>query len=488
MLKKYKLLPALLLLLLVGGCAHPSWTTAGKIVPPVYETCPLEGKWSVIKELGSAGYSGRTSLEAAGSLLQFSREAAILSSDVWNKPTYKVKKVNATDYLMTRYTILDSELALTSEKVEVVTVFADSNYLGEFMKINDAAVISFVQNKVLLLQRIAAHADDPRSIANASIDDIDQYNKTGASGVFIGLKIPSNHDFIYKTVWVAADNKKLHPVLIRNDIYFPRKSGFWELQVRQENNRKALSAHNMAEKDLAAETGKVSAKTLSSTRSSGPESIVIDYIGNDYVAIESNTGGIARLQVLPVDKLSSPIGIKVSDLLGPAGLKAYHGAREQAVQTLNSQGTTLIKSDINEDNYGLTRENGHWYLQGRVNYDSNNRPGSMDYNIKYLPPANLVFYDALYPGWQSIKDRVPNALDAVTSPNKDIAVVKTKSKLYIFGINGEQLNSIPLGEIDLDEGTTIIMAEWATGFYVDDWEKNFLTNGASVKQGDGSLV
>lgn len=476
MLRKYKLFPALFLLLLVGGCVNPSWTTAGKIVPPVYEVCPLEGKWSVIEELGSDGYSsGKTSLGAAGSLLQFSREAAILSSNVWNQPTYKIKKVNAADYLITRYTVLDSELASTSEKVEVVTVFADSNYLGEFMKIDDATVVSFIQNKVLLLHKIAAHADDPRSIANASIDETDQYNKTGVSGIFIGLKTPSHKDYVYKTVWVAVDNKKLHPVLSRNDIYFPRQSGFWELQVKQEDNRAALSAHNMAEKDLAA-AEKVSAKTASS----GSESIVIDYVGNDYVAIENNTGGITRRQVLPVDKLSSPIGIKVSDLLGPAGLKAYHGAREQAVQTLHSQGIASINADINEDNYGLARKNGHWYLQGRVNYCGHHAPGTMEFDIKLLPPANLVFYDALYPGWQSIKDRVPNALDAFTSPNKDIAVVKTKSKLYIFGINGEQLNSIPLGEITLDEGTTIIMAEWATGFYVDDWEKNFLTNGASV--------
>lgn len=476
MLRKYKLFPALFLLLLVGGCVNPSWTTAGKIVPPVYEVCPLEGKWSVIEELGSDGYSsGKTSLGAAGSLLQFSREAAILSSNVWNQPTYKIKKVNAADYLITRYTVLDSELASTSEKVEVVTVFADSNYLGEFMKIDDATVVSFIQNKVLLLHKIAAHADDPRSIVNASIDETDQYNKTGVSGIFIGLKTPSHKDYVYKTVWVAVDNKKLHPVLSRNDIYFPRQSGFWELQVKQEDNRAALSAHNMAEKDLAA-AEKVSAKTASS----GSESIVIDYVGNDYVAIENNTGGITRRQVLPVDKLSSPIGIKVSDLLGPAGLKAYHGAREQAVQTLHSQGIASINADINEDNYGLARKNGHWYLQGRVNYCGHHAPGTMEFDIKLLPPANLVFYDALYPGWQSIKDRVPNALDAFTSPNKDIAVVKTKSKLYIFGINGEQLNSIPLGEITLDEGTTIIMAEWATGFYVDDWEKNFLTNGASV--------
>ncbi|NLV22733.1 MAG: hypothetical protein GXY49_12270, partial [Syntrophomonadaceae bacterium] len=114
-----------------------------------------------------------------------------------------------------------------------------------------------------------------------------------------------------------------------------------------------------------------------------------------------------------------------------------------------------------------------WQLQGRVNYYASSAPATVDFNINFIPPANLVFYDTLYPGWQSIKDRVPNALDAVTSPNKDIAVVKTKSRLYIFSINGQQLNSSPLGEIPLQEGTTIIMAEWATGFYVDDWEKNF---------------
>ena len=476
MLDKCKLLPVLLLCLLVSGCANLSWTTGWKIVPPVYEVCPLEGKWSVIKELGSEGYTGKTSLEDEGSLLQFSSAAAILGSNVWKKPNYKIKKVNSTDYLMTRYTALDSYLTSASPKAEVVTVFAGSNYLGEFMKIDDATVISFVQNKVLLLHKIADHADDPRSVANASIGDADQYNKTGASGVFIGLRIPSGHHYIYQTVWVAADNKKLRPLLSRNNIYFPRKSGFWELQVKQGENGEELSAHNMAEKDMTAAKDKVSARTASPAA----ESIAIDYIGNDYVSIDSNTGGGNKLQILPVDKLSSPIGIKISDLLGPAGLKAYHGAREQAVQTLYRQGITLINADVNDDNFGVTRKKGHWHLRGRVNYYGNNTPGTTDFNIDFLPPANLIFYDTLYPGWQSIKDRVPNALDEFTSPNKDIAVVKTKSRLYFFGINGEQLNSVPLGEIALKEGTTIIMAEWATGFYVDDWEKNFLTNGGSV--------
>lgn len=479
MLNKCKLLLALVLLLLVGGCNIPSWTTAGKIVPPQYDVCPLEGKWSVIEELGSEGYSGKNNLEAVGSFIQFSREIAILGSNVWNQPTYKIKKVNSNDYVMTRSIVLDSYLTSASKTIEVVTVFADSNYLGEFMKIDDTTVIAFVHNKVLLLNNVAEHADDPRLITNANIDDINQYN-TGASGIFIGLKIPLNNGFAYKTIWVATNNKKLHPILSRNDIYFPRTSGFWELQVQSAlklgKNGEELSAHNVAEKDLAATKEKGSAQRTPPI----PESIVIDYVGNDYVAINNNTGGTVKLQILPVDKLSSPIGIKIVDLLGAAGLKAYQSAREQTLQTLDRPEITWVDEDLNEDNFGLIRKNGHWHLQGRVNYKSNSIPGNMEFNINIIPPANLIFYDALYPGWQSIKDRVPNALDAFTSPNKDIAVVKTKSKMYFFGINGGQLDSMLLGEIALEEGTTIIMAEWATGFYVDDWEKNFINNGARV--------
>jgi len=472
-----KLIPVLLLLLIVVGCT-PSWTTEGKIVAPAYEHCPLEGKWSVSGEPDSAEISTDTDQEGDSRFFQFSRETAIIGSNVWSNPTYKMKKVNAKDYLMTRYTVLDSYLATIDKSVEVVTVFADANYLGEFMKTDDDDAIAFVQNKVLLLHKVAAQADDPRTIANASNGDINHYNKTGASGIFIGLKIPFNQDYVYKTLWIAADNKKLRPVLSRNDIYFPRKSGFWQLQVKNVQNREGdgeeLSARNVAEKEPVPSREKISA----ATDYSAAENIVIDYIGNDYAAIEKNTGGTVSLQVLPVDNLSSPIGIKVADLLGPAGLKSYQGGREQAMQILASQENNFINADVNEDNFGLTRRNGHWQLQGRVNYYGNSAPATVDYNINFLPPANLVFYDTLYPGWQSIKDRVPNALDAVTSPNKNFAVVKTKSKLYIFGINGEQLKSSPLGEIPLQEGATIIMAEWATGFYVDDWEKNFSASGA----------
>jgi len=481
MLNTCKLLLVLFSLLLVGGCANPSWTTAGRIVPPVYNVCPLEGKWTVIQDLGSEGYSEETNLQAEGSYAQFSREIAILGSNVWNKTSYKIKKVNSTDYLMTRYTALDSYLASINKEVDVVTIFAGSNYLGEFMKIDDSTVISFVQNKVLLLEKVADHADDPLSVPNANIIDANQYSNSGTSGIFIGLKIPDKNDYIYKTIWVAADDKMLRPVLSRNNIIFPRKSGFWELQVRRVLNKGEISdelfAHNVAAKDSAIVKGKVFAKQAQPTTNSK----VIDYIGNDYVAIENSIAGNKKLQVLPVDNLSSQIGIKVSDLLGDKGLTAYRSAREQVLRTLHDEGIAAADEDMSEDNLGLTRKNGHWHLQGRINYPSNGRLGTREFNINFTPPASLIVYDTVYLSWQNIKDRVPNALDAFTSPNKDIAIIETKNKLYIFGISGEQLDSVPLGEIGLKEGTIIIMAEWATGFYVDNWERTFLDAGAQVE-------
>ncbi|MDD4767631.1 MAG: hypothetical protein PHF87_08690 [Desulfotomaculaceae bacterium] len=479
MLKRYKLLLALLSLILLGGCANPSWTARGEIVPPVYNVCPLEGKWTVARNLAPAGDSSETDYLAEGRAAQFTRGLAVLGGYVWNKPSYKVKKVNSTDYLMTRYIELNNYLSMNKE-VDVVTIFANANFLGEFMKIDDATVIAFVQNKALLLQKTSDHADSHLPAADTNISDTDNGSDIGASGIFIGLKIPADNYFKYETLWVASDDKKLRPILTRNNIFFPRNSGFWELQVSSaaNNGTAEIFARDMAVKDPADQ--KAPEETSSEQAPKRYTAIAIDYIGNDFVAVDNISEGLGNLQILPVDKLSSQIGIKASDLLGTRGLTAYHSAREQAVRSLLDEGVALIDQAGEEENFGLTRKNGHWYLRGRINYQSGGMPGTRDFNVNLIPPANLVLYDTLYLSWRSIKDRVPNAFDAFTSPNKDIAIIVTKNKLYIYGISGEQLDSLPLGEIEMKEGENVIMAEWATGFYVDNWEKAFLSNGAQV--------
>ncbi|MDA8442020.1 MAG: hypothetical protein M0Z55_06550 [Peptococcaceae bacterium] len=482
MVRARKLLGVVLAMLMLGGCSSPAWVTAGKIMPPVNNDCPLEGKWKVLENLSANAHAGRKNQQWVGDSAQFTRGVAMLGGYVWNNPTYKVKNVNSAAYLMTKYITLSSTLVPNNKKVDVITVSAAANFLGEFMKIDNTQIIAFVQNNALLLQKVSDRVDISIASANSNVFDLNNGSKAGASGVLLGLKVPQNNDYTYQTIWVAADNKKLHPLLTENNIFFPRINGFWVLQVRdvlnQGNRDDELSAH-----DVSTKVPVTQASSMSINQRQVPAETnrrIIDYIGNDYVTIDNDIGGKKWLQVLPVDKISSEVGIKVSDLLGTRGLSAYNSARDQAVRALKNAGVTSIDEDKSEEDFGLSRKNGHWYLQGRINYQKDGSSRFKDFNIDLIPPANLIFFDTLFLNWQNIKDRVPDAIDAFTSPNRDIALIKTKTKLFVYGISDDQLDNDPLAQIELKAGENIIMAEWATGSYVDNWEKAFLDNGAKL--------
>ncbi|MGI6450029.1 MAG: hypothetical protein ACOX3R_06975 [Desulfitobacteriia bacterium] len=507
MFKKSLLLLILFLVLFLGGCTNPQGASAGKIIPPTLKHCPLEGKWEVMEELSIYGNMKDTTQQWLGSSAQFTVGAALFGGHVWDKPSYKIKRVNTANYLLTKYISLSDLLLPDTQEVEVITVYTAANFLGEFMKIDEARMISFVQNQAFLLKKVADKADSSLKAVGPQVGGINEDSNEGISGVLLGLKIPSDSGYTYKTLWVDAHRQLLHPPLEAQDVFFPRSSGFWELKV-QDVSSQGKTANILIARDVTTKVPVMqpawidSPGILSLERKLNNEGIAdeeeqkltaeaqfepaaksIVYIGNDYVALEVETSGKSELRILPVDKLSAPEGIKVSDLVGNKGLEVYQGTREQLVRALRQQGNTVIAEDILGENIGLARKNGHWYLVGRINYQRGAKLTHYDFHLNIIPPPNLIIYDTLTLSWRNIKDRVPDAVDAYTSPNKDIALIKTKNKLYIFAIRGEQLAGKPLAVFELPEGTAIVMAEWATGSYVDSWEKAFLAYGAVESKG-----
>ncbi|WP_088224775.1 hypothetical protein [Desulfosporosinus sp. FKB] len=475
-----RLLIMMLIIFLLGGCTKLSWTTAGKIIPPNSNVCPLEGKWVVIQDLSASRHGGDNDQIWIGDSAQFTRGAAMLGNYVWNQPSYKIKKVNSTDYLMTKYLMLSSSLVPNNTVIEVTTVSTSENFLGEFIRVDDFKLIAFAENKVLLLKKVSDQVDSSLAAANPNEATISQKGRPATSGVLLGLKIPENDGHAYQTLWIAANNGKLHPILTEKDIFFPRSSGFWFLQVQNVSDG-AIKEDELSARDVSTKISGLETKAMKITQHDIPETIhqkIIDYVGNDYVAIENKVDGVNQLQVLPVDKISAQEGVKISDLLENGGSVVYNNARDQAIQSLRSKGILATDNDESEENFGLTRKNGHWYLQGRINYQDENIPRYLDYNVNLIPPAKMVSYDTLCLSWQNIKDRVPDAMDAFTSPNRDIAIITTKTKLYVYGITNAELGSEPLTKINLKEGEAVVMAEWATGSYVENWEKAFAANGA----------
>lgn len=493
MVKKGLLLPLVFLLLFLGGCAEFSGASAGKIIPPSAQVSPLGGKWTVLEELDSNGSEGGAGQPWLGSDVQFAPGVVSFGGHVWDNPAYKIKRVKAEDYLLTKYIPSVGSSGLKSQKVDVITVYASGNYLGEFMKLDDTGMIFFVQNKALLLNKVADEADSTLVAGNTNAQEPNQDSREGISGVLLGLRIPAAAGYTYQTLWIAVDHQQLKPILTSDQIFFPRTSGFWELSVQNlptdGMTDNLLTARNVTAKapDLKRGDGeRAEGAGIEEQTYAEPAERVINYIGNDYIAMEKITAGINHLQVLPVDKLLSPTEIKVSDLLGDKGFNAYLNAREQAAAALREKGITSVSQDESGENFGLIRKNGRWSLVGRIHYQSGGNLEYKDFDLKLIPPANLIFYDALVLSWYNIKDRVPDATDAFTSPNRDIALVKTKTKLTIYPIGADKLGETHLAELELPEGATVIMAEWATGSYVDSWEKSFLAYGAQALA-DGSV-
>jgi hypothetical protein len=493
-------------LLILGGCSDlpgTSDTSAGKIIPPTDTTSPFSGKWTVQEDLGTGEGPEGTVPQWTGKSVQFTEDCVALDDTIWANISYKIKRVDAADYLALKYMSYPDFFAEQVQQVEIVTVYADDNYLGEAMKMDDFNMVFFVQDRGLLLIKVSDEADIMLDSSVSAEQNLILNRNQSASGVLLGLRIPGETGSAYRTLWVAADRGKMHPVLMSESLFFPRTSGFWELDARDifiEGMRgNLLSARNVALKALkavnedSAEIGAAAdeASDGATDAASDEYKIEIDssektiaYIGNDYIAVEKKDDGVSRLMVLPVDNLSNSTEMKLSDLLGEKGMDSLLSAREQEVDALRSNGIRLFERNNLDTNFGLGRKNGHWILVGRINYQSEGKSAHTDFDIKIVPPVSLVSYDTLVLSWPKIKDRVPDALDAFTSPNKDIALVQTKNKLTVYKIGAEQLSENPLAEIDIPENTTVIMAEWATGSYVESWGNSFLSYGARVLDED----
>ena len=101
-----------------------------------------------------------------------------------------------------------------------------------------------------------------------------------------------------------------------------------------------------------------------------------------------------------------------------------------------------------------------------------------DFQIKNTPPKELIQYDELVIPWNIIKSKIPEAIDAFTSPNEDIVIIITSNEILIYPIVENDILLNELGRIKLNNQDSIIMAEWGLGQYTSLWEEEFLKNGA----------
>lgn len=445
------------------------------IVSPKNNLSPVEGIW----EMYDMQYS---SIDVA----QFTRDAVLLNGTGYGNVNYLVKKVKVQEYfLFNKYKITPDKLGIKDKEVFIITLTSADALIGDFIKIDENNAVAFIHDNIYTMRKTSETIDKKmyESVSEGeSRIELQAKQSTLKSGVLIGLKSfnKKNDEYDYRTLWISSNNKNLSSIVETRDLLFPRKVGFWRLASKKvkdgDLSEDVLVAYDLSRQDEAL-TSPPDINLARFQDKAGRIYKNIMYLCNNYVSVEVDGSGKYndsqdnwkenRLQLIPIDSVASSKGVKISEIAGSNGLRELKTGKKDLLSTLG--GVVEVNPYLEEENFGLIRKTGHWLLRGRVNYEKDKTITYSDYNINIVPPDKLVFYDTLNLNWNTIKNKVPDAVDAYTSPNRDIVIILTKSKLFVYGITNGKLDDSPLSRTELREGEVSVMAEWATGNYVENW-------------------
>lgn len=486
------------------SCQNDSKLSVNWIAPPDNKNIPIQGTWTIEKCLDSKFKPLNPEDEKLwkSKTAEFAKDGIRFGDYFWENPGYKIKRVGIEEYFLYNYRTTARNIGIDDKEVYVISVTSGDKFLYEFVDIKEDELITQWQDKIFTLKKVSDEVGNElkNRMVNNPKDRDDMLVKQGKPvpvGVIMGIRTPKIYsgkvvkEYSYKTLWVAWDNKSIHPVLQVDDILMPRSDGFWKVQVKRNSDMNktedSLYVNKVEREPVLNTSGKDIASDFWKDKNGSIYKSIV-YAGNDYICLElsgsgqyMNTGRTWRkccLQTVPVGSMQNSKGIKISDVMGFDGMMAMMRAKVKLQKTLGTYMENAIDEENVEENFALFRKSGYWTIKGKFSYWQDNNFLYSDYNINMIPSSKIVFYDTLHLPWTYIKDRIPDATDAYTSPNIKLAIVRASNALLIYTIENEKLSDTYIGKVKLDNGESIIMAEWATEDYVRYWEEVFLKNGA----------
>lgn len=306
------------------------------------------------------------------------------------------------------------------------------------------------------------------------------------TGVLIGLK-SSKEDYVdeyknekkYRTIFISSRNRNLKNVIETENLFVPRKDGFCEIGVNRINNLSNIQDNIFVNPLYNNYPIKNNFRLEQDIKN---KSIYRDilFVSNDYISIEYNDIDkdkpidLYKVKMLPIDNINAVAGVNIGDIIDKDSEKILASSLESCIRSKDKDILNKLEKSCRKDSFFLNRRNGHWILKGRLN-GINDKEEYIDFNINTEIPKKILNYDDLHLSWNSIKSKVPNALDAYTSPNKDLAIITTEKELYVYTIEDGKLSNKAIYEMELNK-ETVVMAEWATADYAKKWTDSILKN------------
>ncbi len=191
-------------------------------------------------------------------------------------------------------------------------------------------------------------------------------------------------------------------------------------------------------------------------------------VSTEWTTDACSSGGQAaaydQLRVIALDRSGDQ---PISAVFGKAGGEALRRGAREFVESARARGVAAIdcmETEPNELNWGFVRRHGAWVVRGRLSrpLSAGCRGEVFDFDLPIHPDGALVWHDRLTPPWPNIKEALPDAIDAYSSPDGGMLVVHVPGELLVYtprrGRMGEAVQQAKLGDEE-----RVVMARWATG-------------------------
>lgn len=405
-----------------------------------------------------------------------SKDRIIIGTDSVETPNLKVMQVRTYEYFLTRYKIAPEQVGLTADKLLVYTATDAKGFAVRVYQLNEAKIAIERNNILLYFNRTDKLADTNIQVSTDSQGNPVKPPVSNANGVLLGLRkarittggVPGPAD--YRTIWIAWERGTPLKIYEVPDILFPRDV-FYSLKVdRQENLdvvRETIQIKNLSDNSVVVQTPPP-ANTSRLTD--------LTFISNDYFSAISGLypgraiGPMKYYSTRSVFKPDLESKVAITDLFGPEGLNVMTVAAENALAGQDAAGLAGL-GELDLTSFVLKRYNGRWIYEGRISALDPAQDKHLTYPMNLRDNFRVYRYDTLTPRWSEIKSRVPDAVDAVSSPERFFTVVRTRSRLLIFRLLEDgRLAGEPMARLELEE-EEIMMHEWARGSFVAEWNK-----------------
>lgn len=397
------------------------------------------------------------------------------------KINYKLRAVKSDYTLSYEKKLTMNKYMNGRETIDLISIRDNNKIIGEFF-LNSSDEMIFIYDVYLLkLIKISSDVVFENDDNKEKEDDVNN-NDEFSEGVMIGLKTSreKNDDGTYnnekyRTLWVSHNNYKLGYIYAKDNIIFPRLTGIWNLSVYQNN----INGFNSDEFKIYLYDK--SSKKNNSIKNDVSDNVYksILFVGNDYIAIKEYIGNEFRgnypiYKILPISNVNIDNGLQIDEIFNENEKIKYINEVKNKINSLSIEKREKLNiENIDYNNIAIKRELGKWKFVSKILPKNMNEEGE-DVNLELLPDKRFINYNLMYISWKDLKNELGIFKDVFISPLYKIALIQFDKYISIYKIENERLIAEPLEMIPIDENEEIIMAEWCSGKYVEQWEKVFI--------------